>query len=196
MLNKIIAFFLLLLAGCATHQTPFVPVNASVEKGSAVYIYRASEVSNLMVPPEINIKDGQGVQTNIGRLRHGEYKLVFLKPGQYEIQLGEIKYYAPGEEVMIDIKPDSVNYLRLDSSLKFETGARYKSYERKFTLQEVEVAFALDEMASCIDVDSKPKNKNRAVEVESDIGTKDVSVEDDEAYFSTDKTTDPFSRNK
>ena len=149
-----------------------------------------------MLPPDINIKDAEGVQTSVGKLKYGEYKLVYLMPGQYEIQLGEIKFYAPGKELMIDVKPDAVHYLRLDTSLIFETGVRYKSYERKFDLQEVEETFALGEMASCIDVDSKPKKKSRSAKVGTDAVAKEASEKDEEAVFSTDKTSDPFSRNR
>ncbi len=183
--KKIVPLFILLLVGCATQKTAFVPVEASSGKSSALYIYRADSDANLMIPPEVNMRDDQGNKIDIGRLSRGEYKLIFLKPGYYEIQLGEIKYYAPGEELKVEVKPDVVSYLQLTSSLKFEAGGRYKAYERKFSVQQVEESIALIEMAGSIDIDSKPKKKDRSANAESD-----------EAVFSIDKTSDPFSRNR
>ena len=144
-----------------------------------------------MLPPDINIKDAEGAKTNIGELNHGEYKLVYLKPGSYEIQLSAIDYYAPGKNLMIEVKPQSVNYLRLEKTLKFEAGVRYKPYERTYDLQKVEEAIALEEIASCIDVDSKPKQTTRS----ANVVTKEASEKNEEAVFSVDRTSDPFSRN-
>ena len=187
---KITPFFLLLLIGCTAHKTTFIPVQPSAEKGAALYVYRSSEVSSLMLAPVINIKEVDGGQTKIGRLGHGEYKLVYLLPGNYEIQLESIDYYAPGNSLAIEVKPETVNYLRLDTSLSFETGLRYKSYERKLDLQEVDEVIALSEMSSCVDIDSKPKKKKRSLEKT----VEDISGQNEDARFSTDKTTDPFSR--
>lgn len=205
MIKKIAPLLLLLLTACAAHETTFVPVQPAAEKGSAVYVYRASKVSSLMLPPDIKIKDAEGVQTDIGRLNYGEYKLVYLKPGSYDMQVDGIKYYAPGEDLLTQVKPQTVSYLRLDATLKFETGLSYKPYERKYDLQKVEEATALKELASCVDVDKKPKKKSRSANVEPDVVipgavTKETSEEtpekEEEAVFSIDKTTDPFSRNQ
>lgn len=196
MIKTVAPLFFLLLTACATQQATFVPVQPSSEEGSAVYVYRASAISSLMLPPDINIKDAGGAQTHIGRLNYGEYKLVYLKPGFYNIQLDAIDYYAPGKDLMIEVKPQTVNYLRLDASLKFETGVRYRAYERKFDLQKVEAVIALDEMAGCVDVDSKPRKKKWSANVGSDTATNETSAKDKEAVFSIDKTSDPFSRNR
>lgn len=201
MIEKISPLFFLLLAACTAHNATFVPVQPSSEKGSAVYVYRASKVSSLMLPPDINIKDAEGVQTDIGRLNYGEYKLIYLKPGSYDIQVDGIKYYASGEDLLTEVKPQTVNYLRLNATLKFETGLSYKPYGRKYDLQKVDEATALKELASCVDVDNKPKKKNRSAKVESDTVTpgavtKETSEKEEEAVFSTDKTSDPFSRNR
>jgi hypothetical protein len=157
-----------------------------------------------MLPPDINIKDAEGVQTDIGRLNYGEYKLIYLKPGSYDIQVDGIKYYAPDEDLLTEVKPQTVNYLRLNATLKFETGLSYKPYERKYDLQKVEEATALKQLASCVDVDKKPKKKSRSAKVAPSVATKegmeDVSGEtsekEEEAVFSIDKTSDPFSRNR
>ena len=79
----------MLLAACATQSTTFTPVQPSSEKGAAVYVYRASHVSNIMLPPEIKIKDAAGKETTIGRLNYGEYKLVYLEPGSYQLTIAE-----------------------------------------------------------------------------------------------------------
>lgn len=196
MVKIVVPLFFLLLTACATHQAAFIPVQPSSEKGSAVYVYRASAISSLMLPPDINIKNADGDQASVGRLNYGEYKLVYLTPGLYEIQLDAIDYYAPGKDLMIEVKPQTVSYLRLDASLKFETGVRYKSYERKFDIAEVEVAIALEEIASCVDVDSKPKKKKWSANLAPDAVAKEASGKDTEAVFSIDKTSDPFSRNR
>ena len=191
MFKSVVVLIMLLLVGCTTNIATFFPAQPSNEKGSVVYVYRSSEPSSLMLAPEIEIRGAEGKQTNIGTLGNGEYKLVYLMPGQYQILLDAIEYYAPGNKLMVEIKPDTVNYLRLDSSLKFETSLRYKAYVRRYNLQEVEELIALDEIASCIDVDSKPKKKNR----EAGVTVEDALNKDDDAHFSTDKTADPFSRN-
>ena len=196
MTRKAIPLFFLLLTACATHKATFVPVQPSSEKGSAVYVYRSSKVSNLMIPPDINIKNAKGVQVKIGRLNYGEYKLVYLKPGPHEIQLDAIEYYAPGKDLMIEVEPQVINYLRMDATLKFETGLSYKPYKREFNIQEVEETIALKELASCVDVDNKPKKKSRSAKFETDAVTGEASEKEEEAVFSTDKTSDPFSRNR
>lgn len=203
MIKKISLLLVLLLTACATHNTVFVPVQPSSDKSSAVYVYRASTVSSLMLPPDIKIKNAEGIQTDIGRLNYGEYKLVYLKPGSYDMQVDGIKYYAPGEDLLTEVKPGTVSYLRLNAALKFETGSSYKPYERKYGLQKVGEATALKELASCVDVDKKPKKKSRSAEVEADAAasgtavkeTSDEASEKEEAVFSIDKTSDPFSRN-
>ena len=43
---------------------------------------------------------------------------------------------------------------------------------------------------------NKPKKKNQSANAESDAAIKDASQEKQEAVFSTDKTSDPFSRNR
>lgn len=196
MFKKTTPLMLLLLVGCATQKAVFVPVEPSSEKGSALYIYRADSDANLMIPPEVNMRDDQGNKIDIGRLSRGEHKLIFLKPGYYEVQLGEIKYYAPGEELKVEVKPDVVNYLQLTSSLKFETGVHYKAYERKFSVQQVEASVALVELSGSVNIDTKPKKKNKPANAESDAVTKDASQKNEEAVFSTDKMSDPFSRNR
>ena len=196
MIRKSIPLFFLLLTACVAHKATFVPVQHSSEKGSAVYVYRSSKVSSLMIPPDINIKDAKGAQVKIGRLNYGEYKLVYLKPGSHEIQLDAIEYYAPGKDLMIEVEPQVVNYLRMDATLKFETGLSYKPYKREFNIQEIEETIALKELASCVDVDNKPKKKSRSAEADPDVVTKEASEKDEEAVFSTDKTADPFSRNR
>lgn len=194
--NKVVPFVFLLLASCATQKAEFVPARPSNEKGSVVYLYRASQYSNFMLAPDINIKGAEGNPINIGKLATGEYKRVYLIPGRHEISLDAIKHYAPGETLMLDVKPETVNYLRLDASLKFETGTRYKSYIRKFNFHEIEEPIALDEIASCRNVDSKSKSKDRSTDAVTDAATNEISDSDEGAYFSTDKTSDPFSRNK
>jgi hypothetical protein len=194
MIKIIIPLLSLLLAACATQNTTFTPVQPSSEKGAAVYVYRASHVSNIMLPPEIRIKDAAGKETVIGRLNYGEYKLVYLEPGLYQLQLDAINYYAPAADSTLEVKPLSVNYLRLDTSLKFETGTRYKSYEREYSFQQVEQTLAVGELSSCVDVDSKPKKKSRLANVEPEAVTKEATENSEEAVFSTDKTANPFSR--
>jgi hypothetical protein len=194
MIKKIAPLFFLLLTSCAVHKATFVPAQVSSDKGSAVYVYRASDVSNFMLPPNVDIKNSEGVSIEIGRLNYGEYKLVYLQPGQYVIQLDDIKYYAAGGELSLEVKSDVVHYIRLDASLKFETGVRYKSYNRQYQLVEVESVVALDEISSSSDVDKKPKKKKKnATHAQKSDGALES---DDDAHFSTDKTTDPFSRNR
>ena len=182
----------LLFVGCATHIAAFVPAQPSDEKGSVMYVYRSSEASSMMLAPDIEIRDVEGKQTTIGALAQGEYRLIYLQPGQYEMRLDAIEYYAPGNKLMVEVMRDTVNYLRLDSSLKFETGLSYKAYVRRFNLQEVKAPVAMDEIASCVDVGGNQKMINNTVD---DVNGS-ASGKDNGAHFTTDKTTDPFSRNQ
>lgn len=186
----------LLLTACATHNSAFEPVQPSEEKGSVIYVYRASEYSSMVLAPAISINNADGVQANFGSLGHGEYKFMYLPPGKYEIQLESIEYYAPGNMLTIEVQPHSVNYLQLETSLEFESGTRYKPYERKMNLRKMESSIALDEIADCIDVDSKPVNKKSSAKTGPTAAIKEISDEEAGVQFSTDKTSDPFSRNK
>lgn len=197
--NKIAPlFFFLLISGCATQKTVFVPAQPSVEKGSVLYLYRESGFSSLVFAPGAIIKNNAGEETNAGKLGQGEYKLMHLFPGQYEVQLEAIKYYAPGNAITIDVKPDSINYLQIDTSLKFEASTRYKAYERKYSLRKVDESVALDLIADCVDVDSRPMKKG--LKVKKEVNESDEGVveqdEDNKASFSIEKTADPFSRNQ
>lgn len=197
MVNKITLLAVLLFVGCATDNAVFIPAQPSEEKGSVVYVYRVSEFSSMVLVPEIVIQNNRGEQTRIGKLGRGEYKRLYLLPGEYEIQLESIKYYAPGNALAIDIKPGSVNYIQVDASLKFETATHYKAYQRKYDLREISASIALGEIANCIDIDSKALKKN--VRLKAGVGaTEEVTGSavnsDKDALFSIDKTADPFSR--
>ena len=196
MFKLTIVTMVLMLAGCATQQAAFVPAQPSDEKGSVVYVYRASQVSSLMLAPGVNVNTADGAQKKLGKISHGEYRLIYLLPGRYEVELESIEYYAPGNKLIVEVKPETVNYLRLDASLKFETGTRYKSYDRKFGIRQVDTQTALNEIASCIDVESKPKKKSKTAKVKAGEAARGILENDEDAYFSTDKTADPFSRNR
>lgn len=152
------------------------------ELGSVVYLYRPQATANALLTPELSIDAVTVIQ-----IENGEYRRLYLKPGLYSITLQEIAAYTPAQQLALEVKPDSVHYLRMESSLQFETGLRYKSYQRAFTLQQVDATMAVAEIAQCSDAESVP--------VKNTAGAGGIDAADPQrepAVFSTDKTANPF----
>lgn len=182
--NKIAVFVcVLLLAGCMGNKKIFVPVEPSAEKGSVVYIYRPAKVSNVMLTPKVSIA---GIK--IFGISNGEYKQLYLLPGQHVIKLAATEGNTSAVEHALEVVEGRVHYLRVDASMKLEFGQTYQPYQRKFELLEVLPEKAVAEIMACADMDAQVKQEKPVASVEGD------QPEEGEATFSVDKTANPFSR--
>lgn len=184
-LRKItLVFLVLFISACTTGKKSFEVSEPSLEKGSVVYLYRPHDVSNIILKSEINI-DGTETQA----LSSGEYRQIYLQPGEHLVNLLPIEGYTQPEQLALNVEPDSVHYLRLSSSLSMETGVRYSAYQRKFDLEEVSSSQALKQLASCRDVEVLASN-----EVQSADTVESNKQDAAESRFSLEKTRNPFSR--
>ena len=181
-LSQFIFFASLFLVGCAGHQSVFVPVAASAESGSVVYIYRPAKTANVMLTPDVII---EGVKS-FG-ISSGDYKQLYLTPGKHVIRLAATDGNTPVVEHDLEVAREQVHYLRVDASMKLEFGQTYQPYQRKFALIEVSAEKAVTEIASCVDMDDHVRKKKPADAAAS-------QTEENEATFSVDKTANPFSR--
>lgn len=186
--NKISVFAcILLLAGCVGNKKIFVPVSPSDEKGSVVYIYRPAKAANVMLTPDVSVA---GIKT-FG-IKNGEYKQLYLLPGQHVIKLAATEGNTPAVKHDLEVAKEGVYYLRVDASMKLEFGQTYQPYKRKFELQEMLAKDAITEISACADMDAQVKLKKPVIAVEVNDG--DEVNDEPEASFSVDKTSNPFSR--
>ena len=168
------------LIGCAGSQKVFVPVEPSAENGSVVYIYRPIKAANVMLTPDVSIA---GIKTFA--MSNGDYKQLYLSPGQHAIKLAAIEGNTPAVEHVLKVVEGRVHYLRVDASMKLEFGQSYQPYKRKFELLNVIANTAVAEISDCIDMDAGEKQKKSAASVEAG--------DSEETTFSVDKTANPFS---
>jgi len=181
--NNGVLVLLVLLVSCSTNKKLFVPVLASAEKGSVVYLYRPAKAANVMLTPEVAIT---GIKT-FG-IASGDYKQFYLPAGRHVINLAATAGNTPAVEYVLEVVEGRVHYLRVDASMKLEFGQTYQPYKRKFELLEVLAEKAVTEIAACDDMDADEKQKKTVVSDEA------VLPVEDEAVFSVDKTANPFSR--
>ena len=181
--NNSVLVLLVFLVACSTNKKLFVPVLASAEKGSVVYLYRPAKAANVMLTPDVSIA---GLKTfGIGS---GDYKQLYFSPGRHVINLAATDGNTSAVEHELEVVDGQVHYLRVDASMKLEIGQTYQPYKRKFELLEVLAEQAVTEIVACADMDAGEKQKKTVVSVEAG-----QSVEE-ETVFSVDKTANPFSR--
>ena len=184
-LNKLVYVFICFsISACSTANKTFVIPESTLDKGSVVYLYRPYNVSNILLKPEISIDDSIAVQLN-----NGEYHQLYLQPGEHIVSMLPIEGYTQASQLRLDVKPASVHYLRLASSLSMETGVRYSAFKREFDITEISSELALVQLGSCRDANARSVD-NAGVK-------KIVESTDNEvtgSRFSLEKTRNPFSR--
>jgi len=186
-LNKIAVFVcLVFLAGCVGNKKTFIAVEPSVEKGSVVYVYRPSKTVNVMQIPKVSITGAKQFA-----IASDEYKLLYLMPGKHAVKLHAIKGNTAAVEHELVVFKGRIHYLRVDASMKFEVGQTYQPYQRSFGLTEVSPELAKVEIASAKDMDGRKVKRSQQVK---QANSADEVVEEDDATFSVDKTSNPFSR--
>lgn len=165
----------LLLAGCANTPSDFVAAPPQPEQGYAVYLYRPSSSSNFMYSPRVVI-DGDE-QFSLG---NGDYRYVYLQPGDHSIGLGATGQYTTGAPTALYVEAGSSYYLRVRTQLRFEQGGMNT---RKFWLEAVDEKTALREIAATGYAGPRAGQSPDA-ETEASAG---------EPGFSVDNTQDPFA---
>ena len=166
-----------ILTACnATKQALFTPVSISNEQ-SAVYIYRPVSMSNAMYSPDIFVNGEFKLE-----IANGKNRLISLSPGNYRFEIAPDKKYSGTTTAHLDLSPGSIQYLRVDTSLKIQSTLNYAPYERSFNLIKVDANQALSEISECC---SHAKITNK-----KETEAKPAKTSDG---FSTDKTHNPFS---
>lgn len=165
----------LLLAACANTASNFVAAPPQPEQGYAVYLYRPSSSSNFMYSPRVVI-DGDE-QFSLG---NGDYRYVYLQPGEHTIGLGATGQYTTGEPTALQVEAGSSYYLRVRTQLRFEQGGMNT---RTFWLEAVDEKTALSEIGATKYAGPKSGQSPNA-ESEASTG---------EPGFSVDNTQDPFA---
>jgi len=176
-------FPLLFLFGCANIETVFIPAKPSFEKDSIVYIYRSDSFSNVVISPVLLID-------NVERLpvRSARYTYVYLVPGSHEFKLNLDKHYHGIKELIVDIKHNKTYFLRIDSSMEFRAGERYK---RTFNIREISKEIGENEIKECRYV--KPAMPSKYLFGDNNSGG-GLGNQQDESVFSIEKMHDPFKR--
>lgn len=183
-LNWFGVFFGALLVGCAAGPAVFVPVAASAENASVVYIYRPAKSANMMLSPAVSVAGSRSFE-----MKNGQYKRLALSPGKHTVRLAATAGNTPAVEYDLAITEPRIYYLRVEASLKLGHGEGYQPYRRKFELLTVPAEKAHVEIAACTDMDGRDKQKRAATEVDDK-----ARGAGDEAVFSVGKTANPFSR--
>ncbi len=117
-------------------------------------------------------------------LKTGKKYLLNLPPGNTNFEIEPENNYLGITQIKLSLKPDKRYYLRVDTSLKINNSITYETYQRSFSLIEVEEKNAVVEIAECC---SKKIIEQKETEFTSDKKNSDNS-------FSVDKTQNPFPR--
>ncbi len=165
----------LLLTACTNRVSSFVAAPQQADKGSVVYIYRPSSSANFMMSPKVVIDDSERF-----RIASGDYRYVYLQNGEHSIGLDPTDQYFTEAAIAVTIEADKNYYLRVSTSLKFETDSMNT---RKFWIDVIEEQQALAEIG---DTEyAGPKVQQSSTEL--------TEEPDHEQGFSVDKTQDPFA---
>ena len=168
-------FTVLLVAACSNKVSSFVAAPQHADKDSVVYIYRPSSSANFMMSPQVVIDGSEKF-----RIGSGDYRYVYLQTGEHSIGLNPTDQYSTEAVVTLNVEPGKSYYLRVNTSLKFETDSMNT---RKFWIDVIDENEALTEIG-----DTKyagPKIQQSA--------SSDPEERDQEQGFSVDKTQDPFA---
>jgi hypothetical protein len=114
---------------------------------------------------------------------NNKYTFVYVPPGKHVIKLNLDKHHRGNFEHQLDVQSNQTYFLRVDTAMKFVQG---EPYIRSFNLSAVTKEVGLDDIKQCRYM--KPEMPSKYLFKKSQSGEK--------SRFTTDKTSDPFSRNK
>jgi len=169
-----------LTTACSVKKTTFTALQPSLEKGSLVYIYRPSSMSNAIVSPDLMI-DGEKTFT----LSNNSYTYKYLPAGKHIFKLDLSNRYIGKTDYELDVLTENTYFIKASTSLKFE---KNKPYTRRFDLTLIPSSIAIKEISKIprTKENQNTKNKKRVIEKPPE------GVEDDQ--FSINKTRNPFSK--
>ncbi|VAW53202.1 hypothetical protein MNBD_GAMMA05-1129 [hydrothermal vent metagenome] len=170
---------MLTLFACSTtnQNNIFVPV-ATNEKKAVVYIYRPTKMTNATYSPDLLVNKEVKLS-----LKTGNKYLLNLPLGDTNFEIEPEKNYSGITQVTLSLKPNKRYYLRIDTSLKINNSITYETYQRGFSLVEIEEKNAVAEIAECCSKKTTEREKAKSTPDKTDSGNS----------FSVDKTQNPFS---
>lgn len=171
----VILLTIIFITACSNKASTFVAAPADDDKGSVVYIYRPSSSANFMMTPKVIIDENEKFE-----IGSGDYRYVYLPAGLHTVGLNPTDRYITDAAVRLNVETGKSYYLRINTSLKFETE---KMNTRKFWIENVAEKQALTEI-------SNTTYSGPELQPSSAVQTERSGVD---AGFSVDKTQDPFA---
>ena len=165
----------LVITACSNKASTFVAAPLDADMGSIVYIYRPSSSTNFMMSPKVVIDGNEKF-----KIESGDYRYVYLQSGKHTVGLNPTDQYITDAALTINVETGQSYYLRVKTSLKFETD---KMNTRKFWIDVVDEKGALAEIGST-------EYSGPELQSSSEPG---ADGHEDKSGFSVDKTQDPFS---
>lgn len=170
--------FLLSACGTTKNIAAFVP-QASKTGQATVYIYRPDVMANAMYSPGLTV-DGEFKLY----IKNGVSSRLTLSPGEHVFRFQNDNNYSELKPLSLIFKTNSLNFIRVSTSLKINTDASYQPYIRNFKLVPTDEAQAVKQIAACCTNSSKElTNSKKAAPTENKTTN----------GFSVDKTQNPFS---
>ena len=172
-----------LISGCTSNRKDFQPVHAADDGRAAVHVYRPERMSNAVLSPLVMI-DGEAVFDT----GNGTWTYVYLPPGEHRFVIDPERGFSDNDELKLPVESGNTYYLRIDTSMQFETG---KPYTRRFSIVRVDAHQALDEIAQCDYRQAKLPSKY-LWPGDMDANGDEEDQPGHEATFSIEKSSNPF----
>lgn len=174
----------MLLSGCAHHGDTFSPAAVADRTRALVTIYRPARFANAVLSPSVLV-DGDAVFNT----ENGAYVSLYLTAGAHRFVLEGEQHFTANDELVVQLEPGQVSYLRIDTAMKFETG---KPYTRSFGIVRVDEPTALNEIAHCRHQQAQLPSKYLGT-VEARDETADEADTGETATFTIDRSSNPFA---
>jgi len=162
----------------------FQPAAITRAQQANLYVYRPTTMTNGLYSTEISVDDEHIFMVKLGHLKH-----LKVPAGQHQIKLDTDSNIIDQQQLDVVMEAGKSYYFSITTSLKIDSGANFKPYKRQFDLQPVESTIAIKQITDCCYSD---KVAQKAPEPDTLI-KKDTAIEENDATFSVDKTSNPFS---
>lgn len=137
-------------------------------------------MSNAMYSPDLYINDEFKLS-----IKNGKNLRLEIVPGDYTFTLKFDKNYTEATEISLRLSSGKTYYIRVDTSLKIDSATRYKPYQRRFNMIEVDENPALNQITKCC--------LNNSTETKNTKKPESNNEKNSGHQFSIDKTQNPFS---